>query len=142
MSSITCFKRFGANRLSKLTYFNFSLDVKSYLEFRKQYVCIDNVKSTFMDIPVGVPQGSILRPLLFSKFINDLPNSCNNVEFQLYADDAVIFTGARSIQESTSVLTSAVAPVNECFLTLVVKNCIAMCEHENFVHRSLKCILL
>uniref|UniRef100_A0A8C7X350 Reverse transcriptase domain-containing protein n=1 Tax=Oryzias sinensis TaxID=183150 RepID=A0A8C7X350_9TELE len=103
--------------LSKLTYFNFSMDaiqwIKSYLEFRKKCVCINGVKSTLLDVPVGLPQGSILGPLLFSMYINDLPNTCGNVEFQMYADDAVIFTSAKNIQEAASILTSALVPVNE-----------------------------
>lgn len=62
--------------LSKLTYFDFSLDIiqwiKSYMELRKQCVRIDNVKSTFMGFPVGVPLGSILGPLLFCLYVKML----------------------------------------------------------------------
>ena len=103
--------------LSKLTYFNFSLNavqwIKSYLDSRKQCVNINGVKSSFLDVPVGVPQGSILGPLLFSLYINDLPNTCVDVEFQMYADDAVIYTSAKSVQEASAILTSALVPVNE-----------------------------
>lgn len=43
--------------------------------------------------PVGVPQGSILGPLFFSLFINDLPDVCpSTVNFQMYTDDTVIYS--------------------------------------------------
>ena len=62
---------------------------KSYLEKRKQYVYC-NMMSDMQFISCGVPQGSILGPLLFLIYINDLPNSSNIVKFQLFADDTCI----------------------------------------------------
>jgi len=56
--------------------------------------------SSFANCISGVPQGSILGPLLFSIYtyiyINDLPQACPDVNIQMYADDVVIFTHARS----------------------------------------------
>ena len=59
---------------------------KNYLSDRMQFVSIDDVNSTLMEIILGVPQGSILGPLLFLIYINDLPK-CSTLLSQLFADD-------------------------------------------------------
>ncbi|MCG7869794.1 MAG: hypothetical protein JAY74_25915 [Candidatus Thiodiazotropha taylori] len=66
---------------------------KSYLTQRIQQVSIKNTKSDSKDIICGVPQGSILGPLLFLIFINDLPLILQNVvaATDLYADDTTIY---------------------------------------------------
>ena len=63
---------------------------KSYLENRRQYVSIGNVVSQSAEITYGVPQGSILGPLLFLIFINDFPRSNSFFKFNLYADDSTL----------------------------------------------------
>ena len=62
----------------------------SYLLNRKQKVVINNTESATENIVCGVPQGSILGPLLFLLFINDLPLYTNNVSTDLYADDTTL----------------------------------------------------
>ena len=65
--------------------------IKSYLTNRYQYVQFENSDSELLEIITGIPQGSILGPLFFSVFINDLVNSSNNFQFLMYADDTTIY---------------------------------------------------
>lgn len=61
-----------------------------YLTDRYQYVEIENAQSNPRRIQTGVPQDSILGPLLFIIYINDLINACKNVYPIIYADDTTL----------------------------------------------------
>ena len=65
--------------------------LRSYLNNRKQYVKFRNNKSSLRDVVCGVPQGSILGPLLFIIYINDICNVSENLNFALYADDTTFY---------------------------------------------------
>ena len=80
--------------LDKLKFYGFrgtSINlIKHYLSNRKQCVEIDRLRSSYINISTGVPQGSILGPLLFIIYINDLPNASRLFKCIIYADDTTL----------------------------------------------------
>ena len=81
--------------------------IKDYLTNRQQCVIANGTKSDTAPITTGVPQGSILGPLLFILYINDLPLHLENVCTQLYADDTIIYTANKSQETSHKTIQKA-----------------------------------
>lgn len=65
--------------------------VENYLKDRKQYTQVNGVKSKLKYIEYGVPQGSVLGPLLFLIYINDIDSSTKENKLRLFADDSNVF---------------------------------------------------
>lgn len=86
--------------------FNFSSTaiqmIASYLMGRTQSVYVNNKTSSPLPLTRGVPQGSILGPLLFSIYANDLPDQLSHCKLHMYADDVQLY------------LSSPVLAINEC----------------------------
>ena len=69
--------------------------LKSFLTDRSQYVILDNQRSHPTPISSGVPQGTVLAPLLFLLYINDLPSRVRS-KVKLYADDVLLYSYIKS----------------------------------------------
>ena len=74
---------------------------KNYLQNRKQFVSIKENSSSYLNINIGVPQGSILGPILFLIYINDLPY-CSNFISLLFADDTTLLLSDNCIHSLIS----------------------------------------
>jgi retron-type reverse transcriptase len=70
---------------------------ESYLRGRYQTVTVNNTKSSTNIISCGVPQGSVLGPILFVLYVNDFHHSSNLFDFHLFADDANLFYRHKNI---------------------------------------------
>ena len=88
--------------LNKLHYYgirgvSLSLFI-SYLQNRNQYTVVNNTKSSILNVSTGVSQGSILGPLLCTKYINDLPHASDIFNSIMYADDTTMSSILQTIK--------------------------------------------
>lgn len=78
--------------------------VCSYLESRRQYVCINDSNSDCLDVKCGVPQGSILGPALFILYVNDMCNVSKSLKSILFADDTNLFYAGKDLDEVCKIV--------------------------------------
>ena len=105
--------------LYKLEHYGFrgtALDwFKSYLTNRKQFISFNNCTSNLQSIECGVPQGSILGPLLFILYVNDITHTSSIVDFILFADDTTILFSDKNIVNKVSIVNRELKEVSNWF---------------------------
>jgi Reverse transcriptase (RNA-dependent DNA polymerase) len=87
---------------------------RSYLSNRRQFVSLNGVNSEYATVKRGVPQGSILGPLLFLLYINDLPES-TKLFILLFADDTTLFASGSNLIELVQFINNEFQKVCEFF---------------------------
>ena len=89
---------------------------KSYLDNRTQIVTVNGENSTELKINCGVPQGSILGPLLFLLYSNDIYSSSEILDFRLFADDTSILFADKSLDAIERTVNYEMKNVSEWLL--------------------------
>jgi len=89
---------------------------RSYLSDRQQYVCVGNACSDFRPIKCGVPQGSVLGPLLFLIYVNDISEVIPNADIRLFADDTNVFVHGKHINSVAADANAVLLMINKWFI--------------------------
>jgi len=89
---------------------------KNYLSNRKQFTVLADAKSDILNITCGVPQGSILGPLLFLIYVNDIQDCASEAKLKLFADDTNLFIFGKSFPEISTKSNSLLINLNKWFV--------------------------
>ena len=103
---------------------------RSYLADRKQFTVVNNGCSKLHGIGCGVPQGSVLGPLLFTVYINDMYQAVGRDHIRLFADDTAIFLSDRNL---LSLLNFAKSKFNEIYMWCMKNKLTINAEKTEFV---------
>ena len=103
---------------------------KSYLKNRKQYTVTNGVESYIDEVKCGVPQGSVLGPLLFSLYINDIYRAGGQDCIRLFADNTALFMYDENLN---SLIANVVSKFNELYLWCVRNKLTMNCDKTNFI---------
>src|SRR5437899_760723 len=96
-----------------MVFGGFALVGLTYLEGRTQYTAIGKSNSAPRATTCGIPQGTVLGPLLFLLYINDIANSVCNSQVKLFADDSNLFVISDNIQSLFNVATVELSSLSQ-----------------------------
>ena len=103
---------------------------QSYLSGRKQFVSFNGISSELLENNCGVPQDSVLGPLLFFIYINDLPNISKILNFYLFADGTNIYHESNSLNDLESTVNKE---LNKLYLWLNLNRLALNIDKTNFI---------
>ena len=101
--------------------------LRDYLSDREQYTVINGVPSENTKVAHGIPQGSVLGPILFALYTSDLPKAVNTATTFLYADDTTMYCVGKSVDQVTATLNKA------------LEELALWCKHNSLVPHPKKC---
>ena len=96
--------------------------VENYLSSRYQKTLCNNTVSSMNKVLCGVPQGSILGPLLFLVYVNDMEYILGDVKFQLYAEETVLYISGKNDIEVNMNLQKELKFINWCEINQLTVN--------------------
>ena len=88
-----------------------------YSSNKRQFVSLFGTNSDYQSLTCGIPRGSVLRPLLFLLFINDMPKCSNILEFHHFVDDTNLFLNNRYILNLETNLNVKLEKVSQWLFT-------------------------
>ena len=112
--------------------------IRSYLSNRVQYTEVFNEKSESLTVKYGVPQGSVLGPLLFLLYINDIASSSTLGTFILFADDTNIFIDGKTVEEVYEKGNKLLSSLNSYMILNKLNINMSKCCYIHFRPRSNK----
>ena len=104
--------------------------LKGYLVNRKQYTRVNNQDSIKSDIYFGVPQGSVLGPLLFILYVNDMSNAMTQCDGKLFADDTSLLLHNADIN---TLVTEAELTLSEMYSWFKLNKMLLSISKSSFV---------
>ena len=113
--------------------------LSSYHNNRYQYVDIADTKSSLSSSTLGVPQSSVLGPLLFLLYINDLPLITNVSNFVLFVDDTTVLFHAKSYEALSKLINSTLVLLHAWFINNrlslnLIKTCVMPFSLKTYVN--------
>ena len=108
---------------------------EDYLNGRLQRVGIKGQNSDWVSIQAGVPQGSVLGPLLFMVYINDIVDNIS-CDIKLYADDTTLYIVTDNLENGTSLLNSDLEMISRWSKTWLVTFCPNKTEYMHVTHKN------